>query len=103
EERGVNAAGEIAKVLEGLGDFALGLLEQVVCLSGILRPELAGEAYLHRQRDELLLCPVMDVALEAASLGVLRGDQTLARRPELFQACQELLGQVDVPKDQPRP
>jgi len=45
----------------------------------------------------------VDVALEAASLGVLRGDQTLARRSELFQALKELLGQPDVPEDQARP
>ncbi len=65
EKRRVDAPGEIAEVLQGLGHLLLGLFQKLVCLCGILRPHLAGQAELHRQRHQLLLRPVVDVALEA--------------------------------------
>ena len=42
------------------------------------------ELQLHRQRHELLLHPVMEIALELAALFVLGGDEALAGRPELL-------------------
>ena len=38
----------------------------------------------HGERHELLLHPVVDVALELATLLILGGDQTLARGPKLL-------------------
>ena len=46
----------------------------------------AEEAQLHRDRDEPLLRAVVEVALEAAALGVARGDEALARGAQLREA-----------------
>ena len=39
-----------------------------------------GQPELHTERDELLLRPVVDVALELAPLSILGGDEALSRR-----------------------
>ena len=43
-----------------------------------------GEPELHTEGDELLLRPVVDVALELSPLAVLSGDEALSRRAQLF-------------------
>ena len=53
-------------------------IEHLRGLRRIALRQLAGEPSLDGERDELLLGAVMDVALQATPLFVLRGDQTLA-------------------------
>ena len=47
-------------------------------LLGVAIDEPFGQAELHRERDELLLRAVVEVAFQLASLFVLRVDQPLA-------------------------
>ena len=63
--------------------------------------ELASEPRLHRQRDELLLRAVVDVALQAAAPLVLRGDQALLRGLQLVEPHLQLLVQTDVASTRP--
>ena len=63
--------------------------------AGIARRQLLEQSELDRERHQLLLRPVVDVAFELASFLVLRGDQPLAGRAEL-------LDQPHVPQDQAR-
>ena len=51
-----------------------------VAFAGSRSRRCSAQAELHVERDELLLHSVVDVALELAPLGVLRGHQPLARR-----------------------
>ena len=55
------------------------------------RPPLpAREAQVQRERDEPRLGAVVEVALEAAALGVAGLDESDARRAQLHQACAQL-------------
>src|SRR5439155_3708420 len=72
----------------------LELGDQLTLLFLIATDEAAGQVQLHRERHQLLLSSVVDVALDAATLLVLRGDQALPGRLEL-------LDQPDVSEDQP--
>jgi len=77
QQRRVDPPSQVPEVLQGLGHLGFGLLEQVVRLAGILRPELACQADLHREGHELLLGPVVDVALQAPAFLILGGDDAL--------------------------
>ena len=52
-----------------------------MCLGGVAFDQVVGELELDRERDELLLRPVVDVALEPATALVLRGDQPASAAP----------------------
>ena len=57
----------------------------------VLADQRVRQLELHRQRDQLLLCAVVDVALDPSALLVLGGDEPLARRAELLDqphACE---------------
>jgi hypothetical protein len=56
---------------------------------------------LHRERHEPLLRAVVEVPLELPALFVLRGDQPLARRAELLDRVQQVLGEPRVPHHEP--
>ncbi len=71
------------------------LAEHLLRLRRVALDDLFGEPELHRQRDELLLRAVVDVAFELPALVVLGGDEPLPGRAEL-------LDQPHAPKDQPR-
>ena len=49
-----------------------------------------GETQVHRERDQVLLGTVVDVALEQPALVVLQVDQPLARPPQLVGASRQL-------------
>ncbi len=70
--------------------------------------ERLRQAELHGERDQVLLGAVVDVALKAAALGVLRGDDPLPGRAELGGLARDLVqpglqvgGQPDVRQDDP--
>ena len=74
EDGWVDAAREIANVLQRIGHVGLQLGEEGAGLLGIAGRELLGQPQLDRQGDQLLLRAVVEVALELAGPLVLRGD-----------------------------
>ena len=86
EQRRVDAAREVAQVLERLLRLRLDLGEHLRGLRGFPLGQRAREPSLHGERDELLLRAVVDVALQPAALLVLRRDQPLLRGLEVVQA-----------------
>ena len=78
EERRIDAAREVAQILDRLPRRGLEVREHRLRLLGIAVDEPFGQAELHRERDELLLRAVVEVALELAPLLVLGVDQPLA-------------------------
>ncbi len=67
--------------------------------SGVLRQTLQ-QAELHRERHELLLGAIVEVALDLATLLVLGLDQPAARRPELIDTLLQLRGKPGVAEDE---
>ncbi len=70
----MDAASEVAQLLEGLSDLLAGVAHQLRCARLPLLGALLGHPQGERQRYEALLGPVVEVALEAAALGVGGGD-----------------------------
>lgn len=76
QQRGRDAAGQRAQLVEGLACLLQRRLDRGGGLLGVARDLTARATEVHRQADEALLRPVVDVALEAAEchgLGLLRG------------------------------
>ena len=78
EERRIDAAREVAEILDRLARRRLEVREHRLRLLRIAFDEPFGQPQLDRERDELLLRAVVEVALELASLLVLGVDQPLA-------------------------
>ena len=76
--------------------------EQIARLVGVGTGHAFHDSSLDGQRDELLLCTVVDVAFDTAALAVLGGNEALPRGPQLFEVGPKLLGEPDVAKHQPR-
>ncbi len=91
EERRVDAASEVAQVVDRPLGLRLELGEHLMGLAWITVHEGVCEPELHTERHQLLLRAVMDVPFELASLLVLGGDEPLSRRAQL-------LDQADVPQ-----
>ena len=103
QQRRVDPAGQVADVLESLGDLLLDLAEHLRRPFGVLLEQPSREAGLYGQGDQLLLRAVVDIALEPAPFGVLGSDDALPGGLELVEPLQQLLGQPDVAQDQPGP
>ena len=101
EDRGVDAARELAQLVEARLQLAGGALEQLAEL-GVGAGARARSADQQRERDEAGLGAVVEVALEAAALGVARLDEAGARRAQLLEALAQLGVEVaDVAAEQP--
>ncbi len=99
----VDAPREGHEDLDRLGSGVLLLGQQRVGPLARAVRERLGEPEVHGEGDEVLLGAVVDVALEGASLGVLGGDQALARDAQLACAGGELLEPTGQLGAQPRP
>ena len=80
QQRRVDAVREVAQLLHRLLEVARrsGRASSFACV-GVAVGELAGEPHAHRERDEVLLRAVVQVALDPAPLGVGRLDDAGAR------------------------
>ena len=85
-ERGrVDAARQLAQLLQRVRELVARRGRELLGLLGVAPDVGADHPQLQRQRDEPLLGPVVQVALEPAALGVAGGDDPLARRLHLGQ------------------
>jgi hypothetical protein len=78
KQRRVDAAREVAEILECVLDPLLHLAEQLALSGGICSREALRHARLDGERHQLLLRAVVQVAFEAPTLLVLGGDESLA-------------------------
>ncbi len=72
--------GEVAELLQNLLEL---LADVVESLRGLWIREFAGQADSDAECDQMLLRPVMEVALDPSALGVARGHDACARCAEL--------------------
>src|SRR5262245_26002322 len=79
---GVQAVRQLAQLVQGVLDLALGLLEAVVELG---HDVAAGEPDRERERGELLLRAVVEVALEQPALGLARRRDIGARAAQVLE------------------
>ena len=87
----IDAAGELAEILDGGAELGRGLFEQradVDALTGLV--PAPRDLQRQRERDEALLRAVVDVALDAPPLGVLRGDDARAGGAHVLQLAAHL-------------
>ncbi len=80
--------GEVAELLQDLLELFADVVES---LRGFWIREFAGQADSDAKGDQMLLRPVMEVALELSAPGVARGQDACTRRAELH-ACRVELG-----------
>ena len=83
EQRRVDAVREVAELLHGFLEIEPDLVEHRLRLLGIGVGDLAREAHTDRERDEVLLRAVVQVAFDAAPLGVGRLHDAGAGRAQL--------------------
>ena len=89
EDRRVDAAGQLAQLLERLREVRVGAPEQLGRLRVAVGDLPPDQAQGERERDEPLLRAVVQVALEPAPLVVARRDDARAR-------CRQLLARLGV-------
>ena len=82
---------EVAELLDRVLEVGADLVEHRLGLLGILVGELTREPHVHRERDEVLLCPVVEVALDLAPLGVAGLDDACARGAQLVGLAAHLV------------
>ena len=83
--------GQLAQLLHRVLQLPAQLVEDELGLLGIGVGELAGQADVDRERDEVLLGPVVQVALDLAPGLVGRGDDAGARGLELARLAPHLV------------
>ena len=74
EERRVDPVRQLAQLLDGLLDLAGELVEHLQARFLVVDDDVPGQAQVHRQRDEVLLGAVVQVALDPTAFGVAAGD-----------------------------
>ena len=106
----IDAVGQGPDVLERVLEVATDLLEQRLRLGGFRPSEFPGDPKVHRQRDEPLLRPVVDVPFDAPSLRVCRGNDPSSRGAQLRRLPPKLVErrlkggvEPEVPKRQADP
>ena len=90
----MDALREIAERPECLVDDALQLRHHCVRACRIATAEGARDAQLHHERDEILLRAIVDVALDASALGILRVHDPSPRRRESPSAWIEIASRL---------
>ena len=94
QQRRVDAVREVAQLLHRLLEVGRDLVEHLLGGVGVGVGELAGEAGAHRERDEVLLRAVVQVALDAAALEVGGLDDAGAGAAQLVGLAPDLVERV---------
>ena len=74
----MDATGQLAKVVEPLGELVLGGGQVLAGGGRVLLEHRADDPQVERDRHEPLLCAIVQVALEPPALGVARLDDARA-------------------------
>jgi hypothetical protein len=90
EQRGVDATRQLAQLAKCGLELAARRLEEPASAAGILLHPALRHAQAESQRDEPLLCPVVEVALEAAPLRQAGFDHARTRCPQLLHLRPQL-------------
>ena len=85
-----NPAGQIAQRLQGLVGLRADLVQERAGARRSRFQHLTREASIDGDGHKVLLSTVVDVPLQAPPFGILRGDNALARRPQLVSLGGEL-------------
>jgi hypothetical protein len=99
QQRRVDATGQITQIVERGAYAALHRGHELPDGRGVVGGFLQ-QTEVNRERDELLLRPVVQVPLNLPSLGVLRFHQAPAGGPQLIDRGLQLRGQRGVAQDQ---
>ena len=91
QQRRVDPVGQLAELVEGVLHVAAQLVQHLVRRRPVGVDELLDQPHLHGQGDEVLLGPVVQVALDLAPGLVGRGDDAQAGGRQLLVAFLELL------------
>ena len=94
EQRRIDAARQVSQVLERVVGLGLDVGQHRLGLRGIAIHQGFRQTLLHRQRHQLLLRPVVDVALQGLRPHILRGDDAATR-------LAKVLDQPDVAQHEP--
>ena len=93
---------ELPRLVQRLLQVAPHLVEECLRRGGIVVRQLARQLEVHRERDQVLLRAIVEVALDRAAVCVGGQDEPLAGRAELFdleaQPVERLLRRLDVRK-----
>ena len=100
EQRGVDPAREVAEVVERVAERRLQPRRRLPDTLRIVGQPLQ-QPELHRERHELLLSAIVEVALDLAPLLVLSVDESPSRRSKIVDARLQLRGQPGVAEHQP--
>jgi hypothetical protein len=90
QDGGEDAAREGAQGLQGVVGLRTDLLQQRARAGRRCLQHLTCQPSVDGNGDEVLLGAIVDVALEPAPFGILRGDDALARRSQFFGLPGEL-------------
>ena len=91
QQRRVDAVGQLPQLVQRVLHVAAELVEHLVGRRPVGVDELLHQADLHREGDQVLLGPVVEVALDLAPGLVGRGDDAEAGGGQLLVALLELL------------
>ena len=86
----MQTARQLAQLVERERQLLTGVFEQRASGRGVLVQLVQRDAEAERQRDDPLLCAVVQVALEPAPLDVAGGDDARPRRGELLEPGMQL-------------
>ena len=93
---------ELPRLLQGQLHLTAHVLEQRICREGIGIHQIARELEVDRERNQMLLRTVVELALDPASVCIVGDSQPLAGRAQLFdldaQPVERLLRRLDIRK-----
>ena len=91
---------ELPRLLQGQLHLTAHVLEQRICCEGIGIQQIARELEVDRERDQVLLRTIVELALDPASVCIMGDGQPLAGRAQLFdlgaQPDERLLLRLDM-------
>jgi hypothetical protein len=83
-------ARQVAQGTQGFSGLHADVLQQAVGLSRVVAQQFSRQPRVDAERYQVLLCTIVQVALESPPLGILRGNNALAGRPKFARLHRDL-------------
>ena len=83
QQRRVDTVSQVTQLLHGLLQIVAQLVEHLAGRGGVRASQLSGKPQFHRERDEMLLRPVVQVAFDLTAAGVGGRDDARSRLTQL--------------------